>query len=106
MGMMTKDEFKDVLVKEVEICQGCKATELVSKVVAKGMVELAHTIDSCIEELVKERRLVEVDYVLPNMGYRSKSFLLPAGSVVKVSPSVRGNYEMVHKTSVFLRVPI
>lgn len=36
-----------------------------------------------ILEMVDEGELVEVDYVLPNLNYRIKSFLLPKGTEVR-----------------------
>lgn len=35
-----------------------------------------------IDQMVKDRELVEVEYIVPCMSYRIKSFYLPAGSEI------------------------
>ncbi len=83
--MITKEEFKDRIVKLVEDCQGLKATELP----AKFDLEMLGTLEvvdfpTVLAELLHERRIVEIEYTLPNMNYRVKSFILPAGTDVNV----------------------
>lgn len=39
-------------------------------------------IPELIEELICEERIVEVEYSLPSLPGRAKSFLLPAGTVI------------------------
>lgn len=79
---MTKDEVKDVLVRRVTEKQGCKATELVADMQVQeaafsGLEHDVHDLSGLIEDLVIEHRLIEIEYVLPQIGYRLKSFLLP-----------------------------
>ena len=76
------------LVKQVvKEKQGCKAVELVT-FVAMEMAKSPSTSDidvdlpELIETMTKEGELVEVEYVLPNMDYRVKSFLLPKGTEI------------------------
>lgn len=87
-----KDELKDKLVQIVTNVNGCKATELaasreygewlVSVGGAKRRQELSFV--ECVQELINEGRLIEVEYSLPTMDYRAKSFLLPKDTEVRV----------------------
>ena len=83
---ISKDGKKQLIVDAVERLQGAKATELV--VAIAGMMgpdidgdELVDLID----ELVTDNKLLELEYILPSMPERMKSFLLPAKSKVFVS---------------------
>jgi hypothetical protein len=78
---MTKSDMKAAIAAAVLECQGCKAIELLLKLpdwTRKGIYESSFDFVELIEEMVDEGTLVE--YVLPNMTYRIKSFLLPAGT--------------------------
>ena len=68
--------------------QGCKATEL--PVLLREFLNdpqcsqiYQFEIPDLIQEMVQEGMLVEVEYILPNMNYRIKSFLLPANTEIK-----------------------
>lgn len=78
---MTREEAKRLVVETVEGLQGCKATELAA---CRELVPLFLEIPLVIllEELVREGQLVEIEYVLPALPDRVKSFLLPKGSHV------------------------
>ncbi len=70
-------DIEDLICKIVEEKQGCKVTELAAdpRVAIGGinfLTALKHVIDSGL--------IVEVEYVLSNMDYRIKSFLLPKGT--------------------------
>lgn len=78
---MTKDEAKDLIVQVVTEKQGAKATVLAAE---ERLLAIGYDFPDLVEELVDEDRLVEVEYVLPDMNYRCKSFLLPKGSKVRV----------------------
>lgn len=86
---MTIDELKTRIAERVFELQGCKATELyfmeelVVECRSADADSKARDLPAIIEEMVSEGKLVEVEYLLPNMNYRIKSFLLPAGTVVK-----------------------
>jgi hypothetical protein len=82
----TKDEVKDIVVDLVTSCQGAKATQLAAVAVEQiaGVLESTGYDPEIVEELVAEGRLVEVEYILPDMDYRCKSFLLPQGTKVRV----------------------
>ncbi len=78
--------LKERIIEIVTEKQGLKATELAAVLGQDPKVfESSTTITDLILELVRERRLVEVEYVLPHLGYRVKSFLLPAESQVRTT---------------------
>ena len=77
---LTKAEIKAMLIKAVYDAQGCKATELVAQINFHGLQN--QEVPQLIVELVADGELVEVEYVLPTIPYRIKSFLLPQGSQV------------------------
>jgi len=43
--------------------------------------------------LVAEERLIEIEYVLPTMNYRIKSFLLPVGTEIKMKINISAEEE-------------
>ena len=78
--------LRQAIVEIVETKQGCKATELVD-FIAGTHPELLVVLDDLtdtIEEMVHEGELVEVEYVLPQIEYRAKSYLLPRGTQIIV----------------------
>lgn len=83
---MNKDEAKDLIVEHIARVQGCKGTDLAAAWAASshGEHRFIEDLDSIIEELIIEKRIVEVSYVLSNMDYREKSFYLPGNTRVEV----------------------
>lgn len=83
---MTKQDAKNVLVGKITSLQGVKATQLAAEEdVAIGLADF--NIPELLEELVTEKRLIEIEYTLPDMEWRLKSFYLPVGTQL----SVKGN---------------
>ncbi len=78
------DRLKRVIVDIVTRKQGCKATELVAFIAEEDSSLIEHFDVELIEQMVSEKLLVEVEYVLTEMTYRTKSFLLPPGTQVNV----------------------
>lgn len=80
---VTNEDMKNLLAETVIAVQGIKATELCAR---EEIVRATGDFDvpSLLDELVKEGRLVEVEYVLPQMEWRAKSFYLPAGSTGRI----------------------
>jgi len=79
---------EDILIERVTRSQGIKAVELASSFVqdcqeAKLSLEW-HDPCAILEHLVASGKLVEVEYVLPGLPFRTKSFYLPAGTQVNV----------------------
>jgi len=83
--------IEDIIIDVVSSQQGLKAVE-VPGLVYDRLYRSNNTIPDddfdlslIIERMVMEKKIVEVQYVLPSMQYRMKSFLLPAGTAVNVS---------------------
>ena len=71
---------QDKAVSLVEAYQGLKSTELVAKLGEAGFHDVSWP--EVFEALVKKGRLTEVEYTLPAMPYRVKSFYMPGGTNV------------------------
>ena len=84
-----EEKIRQEITKLVTERQGCKATELavvavrclINRIDARELDK----IPDLIEQMVKEGELLEVEFVLPMMDWRCKSFLLPKGTEVKLS---------------------
>lgn len=76
---VSSQEAKQRLVNIITEKQGMKAVELA------GLAALSFSCDESVvlllDELVREKSIVEVEYVLPNMSYRIKSMFFPKGTV-------------------------
>ena len=78
MQKLGKEEAKRLIVKVVANVQGCKATELAANTaIALGV---GQDLPKYLEELVRDDELIELEYTVPSIPYRLKSFLLPKGS--------------------------
>ncbi len=79
--------IKDLVSKTVNEHQGIKATELVVLVVQQcSEFPFKHEeFENAVSELVEEGEIVELEYTLPSMDYRVKSYYLPKGTVIEVS---------------------
>ena len=92
MTNLDKGKVRNRIVNIVNNIQGLKAAELVVKLMEVLREENLqyvlheHSVTILVDELVKEGELVEVEYILPGMLYRIKSFLLPASTQVILSP--------------------
>ncbi len=80
VGSLSEREAKDMIVEAVESKQGCKATELTA--IPEIVLGVGDNLVPYIYELVEEGRLVEVEYTVPSVPYRLKSFLLPQGTEI------------------------
>lgn len=71
--------YQQELIKKVTDLNGCKATVLVTELCAEN-----HKIDwpSILYEAINDKLVVEVEYVLPHLDFRIKSFILPKGTKV------------------------
>ena len=78
---MTRDEVKNLIVQMVTDLQGVKATKLAAELIP---VWLEYDAPELFEELVEEGQLVEIEYVLPEMNFRCKSFYFPKVTKVTV----------------------
>jgi hypothetical protein len=86
--MISREEAKDILV---QYCMhGIKNTDIVVELsmYCAAFPDLAKMdIPDLLEELVKENKLIEIEYILPQVDYRIKSFFLPVGTEIQ---SIRG----------------
>ena len=83
---MTKQDAKNILIGKITSLQGIKATQLAAEEeIAVGLASF--DVPQLLEELVAEKRLIEIEYSLPDMNWRLKSFYLPVGTKL----SVKGN---------------
>lgn len=78
-----KPDLRAAILELIE--NGTKATELAAHFGI--MLTLIPNLDTneflaVVEELIKQGEIVEVEYILPHMPYRIKSFLLPKGTKV------------------------
>lgn len=90
---ITKDEAKKILIEWCE--SGVKATEMITKLMdVRPDVFGNMNIPELMEELVRENKIVEIEYVLPSLNFRIKSFFLPAGTEIQ---SIRGPYKGLDK---------
>jgi hypothetical protein len=64
--------------------QGCKAVNLAcqEEIIELDFLSSGNSLPEMVEELIEEGRLVEVEYTLPQLSFRLKSFLLPPGTQV------------------------
>ena len=83
--------IKDLLSKTISDSQGIKATELATLILSelyknKEYSNLLTDKDylNYLDEMVKDKEIVEVEYILPSMEYRIKSFYLPKGTIVTI----------------------
>src|SRR5215831_16992399 len=95
---MTDDLHKTMLLGDLEKAildivrefQGIKATQLAAEIVPYCMnngisVDFSgEKVLEAIRFLVERNQLIEIEYVLPDMDYRIKSFLLPRGTEVRL----------------------
>jgi len=79
---MKKQEMINIISEIICEKQGCKGTELASDK-RFALADYDGKLD-LIDEMVREKIIVEVSYSIPNMSYRKKSFYLPGGSRIDV----------------------
>lgn len=78
-------DIKSIIKKTVNNNQGIKATELVLEVMHQSSDMNLDAYEDALMELIKEGEIVEVEYTLPQMDYRVKSWYLPKDTVVIIS---------------------
>jgi len=87
MGTETwpENSSESVLISIVNEHQGLKLTELVmhATVAISKLGYREPDLVKVLNGLISEAKLLEIEYVLPDMDYRIKSFILPAGTKVK-----------------------
>ena len=86
-------KIKRQIVAAVDGKQGCKATELIADAnLVEALVEFgAHRLMELVDQLIIDGLLIEIEYIVPTIHWRIKSFLLPAGSEVRWPKEEEGN---------------
>lgn len=79
---MNIETIKDTIVNVVTRIQGCKAVHLACETEIIKLDLGDRNLPDLVEELIEEGRLVEVEYILPNLSFRLKGFLLPPGTSI------------------------
>ena len=77
---MTRDEAKKIIIQVITDSQGCKSVELIAKLANNCSDALEFEIPALLEELFDEKKIEEMEYILPNIPYRVKSLFFPAGT--------------------------
>jgi hypothetical protein len=80
--------FKQVLIDTVAEVQGCKSMELIGYAAEKMGEEFArHDFMQALQEAIDEGDIEEVEYILPQLDFRIKSFLLPKNTQIFLGSS-------------------
>lgn len=87
-----RDEIKRRIVEIVQGHGGIKLMELVARLDSETIVAIKSGLSDIVEELVREGRLCEIEYMIPGQDEigRVKSFLLPPQSRVVIRNAVLG----------------
>lgn len=85
MSKLTKERIKQIIVQYIDSTTGTKAVVLVTNLMAIDEVRGSDfDILPLIDELVTERRILELEYVLPDSNYRIRSIYFPKGTELKM----------------------
>jgi len=81
---MTAEQAKERLLEKIVGLQRLKGTEICS--IPELVIDLqGFDIPELLNEMVKEGQIMEIEYVLPEMNWRVKSFYLPAGTEARIA---------------------
>ena len=82
--MEYKEQFKIKIENFINESTGIKKMELIPHVIERTPECTTELITYCIEELVKEGKIMEVEYEVPQMNYRTKSIFFPANTTLRI----------------------
>lgn len=94
MDSIQKKALTKMVISLVTAYQGLKATDLAMKVVERAHEEelpfpssdiTQEDYFNLVQELVETEMITEIEYILPEIQYKTKSFLLPKDTVVRIS---------------------
>ncbi len=88
--MKKLDDTKMTAVVLQAVSSGVKATELAVQLAQHASSEPERYL-ALVQQLIEDGEIVEIEYVLPDMPYRTKSFYLPKGAKVTVPPNAKGD---------------
>jgi hypothetical protein len=86
---MNKIEVENLIRDMVDNSQGLKGVELVTKVMSNNLTINNNELMDTLFDMIERGEFVEIEYELPNMGYRTKSFIVPKGTKVNVINKVK-----------------
>jgi hypothetical protein len=75
------ERTREVILNLVEFYQGLKATELVAMLASHKHEKILETL----QVMIDNEEVLEVEYTLPSMPWRVKSFLLPKGTSIQLT---------------------
>lgn len=80
-------EVRSYIIRTVEARQGMKGVELAVELAGEffNSQMTNDAILDVIEELVLDGSILEIEYALPSMPYRVKSFYLPKGTDISIN---------------------
>lgn len=81
---MTRDEAKAKCLERIIALQGVKATQLIADEGIFEVIKDGFDVCEICDELVAEGKILEVEYSVPELSFRAKSFFLPGGSFVRI----------------------
>lgn len=81
---MTQSEIKAQIKEFINNSNGIKATDLILKLISTNPLPEDLNYISCIEKLVQDGDIIEIEFNVPKMDYRIKSFYLPHGTRIKI----------------------
>lgn len=86
MSQLTLKEAVEIVVKAVTNAQGCKATELICTTEIEECHKNGKSFEwlTAVEEAIRQKKIIEIEYVLASMPHRIKSFLLPPKTEVHI----------------------
>lgn len=97
--MADRDTIKETILNIVKGSNGCKMIELASNVSLYNELRLANLettdITKIIDEMICSNLLIEIEFVLPDMDYRVKSFLVPGDTEIRIRDSKLVQTELV-----------
>jgi hypothetical protein len=79
---MIGNTLTEQIVNTVKLRAGIKAVDLVLAVMefTNPVMLVQHEYESALAEAIASGEIIEVDYVLPEMDYRTKSIYFPKGT--------------------------
>ncbi len=83
---MRLEDFKKLIIQRVEDLQGCKALKLLAD---RELINVGMSLDGkfhmpdILDEMLAEGSIIEIEYTLPSMPNRIKSFYLPKGTCIQ-----------------------
>lgn len=78
-----KKTIQERITEIVVVTQGIKGVELGARLATERLDLTIDQILIAVQDLVDTGELVEIEYNLPEMNYRTKSFYLPKGTEVR-----------------------